>query len=84
MQPRFGVEFARSGDRLRSGSCIFLLGFAMVTERTLFGIAFDAETLDDTAIVEYTGTLAARRVASSSVQIAAPSPPWRPATSAKR
>ena len=54
MQANLGAELGRDGDRLRSGSCIFLLDFAMVTDplgRTIFGIAFDAGTLDDKSLV---------------------------------
>ena len=44
MQANLGAELGRGGDRLRAGSCIFLLDFeAFFFEvgRTIFGIAFN-------------------------------------------
>ena len=80
MQANLGAELGRGGDRLRAGSCIFLLDFeAFFFEvgRTIFGIAFNvgvfvtvAGALDDEAL----------RVASSGVRILS----LRPRASAKR
>ena len=87
MQANLGAELGRDGDRLRSGSCIFLLDFeAFFFEvvRTIFGAAFDVGRTNviDPLGVTVAGALddEALRVASSSVQILS----LRPRASAKR
>ena len=64
MQANLGAELGRGGDRLRAGSCIFLLDFeAFFFEvgRTIFGIAFNVG-------VFVTVAGARRRSATSSVE----------------